>query len=122
MKKAVLAGIVGVTMLSFLAGVNTGQTKQGNKLNGNVKRVLDAANGHRPVGLMPSGGFQDAVLQAYHLLPNANKTAPAFPPSPDANGCPNVYSKPNFPNRRNDAASRCLRWRRSSSTESNVGR
>jgi hypothetical protein len=98
MKKAVLAGIVGVTMLSFLAGVNTGQTKQGNTLNGNVKRVIDAANGHRPVGLMPSGAFQEAVYQAYHLQPKANKAAPAFPPSPDTNGCPNVYSKPNFPN------------------------
>src|SRR5580765_8367116 len=31
-------------------------------------------------------------------------------------------SKPNLPNNRNDAASRCLRWRRSSSSDSNVGR
>ncbi len=31
-------------------------------------------------------------------------------------------SNPNLPNSRNDAASRCLRWRRSSSVESKVGK
>lgn len=46
---------------------------------------------------MPSGGFQDAVLQAYGLLPKANRAAPAFPPSPNTDGCSNVYSKPGFP-------------------------
>jgi hypothetical protein len=63
--------------------------------------ILSDAAGHRVNGLLPSAGFQEAVLSAYGKLPKGNGSAvkPAAPliRSSLSTGCPNTFAGP-FPN------------------------
>ena len=91
MRRSLITGIVLVGMLAVFAGGNSGQTSTKAWQSNAVKAILAANAGHRPIGRLPSGAFQEAVesgLLKTHIPAGAKP--PSFPPTQNSDGCSNT--------------------------------